>query len=379
MPVSAAQASIEVRRSILRTLGDPAAVAALPPGELDFTIRVVRRAKLLGRLAWRLRQAGLLEALPQTAIDALQGALATAEARTRVARWELNRIARALADEATLPLVAMKGCAYLLAGLPNAAGRLFADVDLLVPEASLPRVESRLVARGWRGKPLTPYDDNYYRLWTHELPPMVHVERAVEVDLHHNVLMRTARLKPDAALLLSQARAVPDSRFGVLAPVDMVLHAMVHLLHGGEMDDALRDLVDVDDLLRHYGQHEPGFWQQFWPRTLALDLARPAFYGLHYASRLLATPVPPPVLQAARAAAPPSPVLALMDMLVPLALFPRHPERHSRRTGLARLLLYLRSHWVRMPPLMLMRHLSYKFYLRYLRGMQKPATAAAEK
>jgi hypothetical protein len=31
----------------------------------------------------------------------------------------------------------------------------------------------------------------------------------------------------------------------------------------------------------------------------------------------------------------------------------------------ARWLLYLRAHWVRMPPLMLARHLSYKAYLRW--------------
>ena len=57
----------------------------------------------------------------------------------------------------------------------------------------------------------------------------------------------------------------------------------------------------------------------------------------------------------------------IMDRLVPYALFPQHPERPLFRANAARWLLYVRSHWVSMPPLMLLRHLAYKFYVRHLR------------
>jgi hypothetical protein len=132
------------------------------------------------------------------------------------------------------------------------------------------------------------------------------------------------------------------------------------------MDDALRELVDIDLLLRQFSTQEPHFWEGFWSRAEQLDLARPVFYGLRYASRLLGTPVPESVLMASRAGAPPAPVIWLMDRLVPAALFPQHPERHRSGTALARLALYIRSHWVRMPPLMLVSHLTYKFRVRYI-------------
>lgn len=363
-----------VRAHVVAALRDPASLTALAPGELDFTLRVLRRSRLLARIAWQLREQGLLERLPRQAQDALVGALATTEARARLARWELDRLAWALADLPDLPLVAMKGCAYLLAGTPNARGRLFADVDLLVPELRLTEIERQLSAHGWRAAELSPYDDNYYRLWTHELPPLTHAEREVEVDLHHNLVMRTSRFRSDPASLLAAARPVPGTRFQVLAPVDMTLHAIAHLLAGGELDDALRELVDIDNLLRHFGEQMPGFWQAFWPRARQLNLARPAFYGLRYAQLLLGTPVPEALRVAAREAAPGRTVLALMDRLVPRALLPQHPDQHSRRTDLARLLLFIRSHWLRMPPLMLMRHLSYKFYLRHLRRVPPPAS-----
>src|SRR5690606_15229998 len=128
------------------------------------------------------------------------------------------------------------------ADLPHANGRMFADVDLLVPEARLAEVEAKLQEHGWQSSALSAYDERYYREWTHELPPLTHAEREVEVDLHHNVLMRTARLHPDPRLMLAAARTVPGFGYlgmAVMAPIDMTLHAMAHLFYGGEMDDAL--------------------------------------------------------------------------------------------------------------------------------------------
>lgn len=367
------------RALLLAALADARQMVAWSAADLDLALRALRRARLLGQVANVLVNAGLLASLPLPARDALSSALIAAEARARLGRWELDRIAHALGEDLGQGIVAMKGCAYLLAGLPHAAGRMFADVDLLVPEARLAAVEARLNERGWHAAELSAYDERYYRNWTHELPPLTHEEREVEVDLHHNVLMRTARLHPDARLLLAAAQTPPvrastdhpgarQSVFRVLAPVDMTLHAMTHLFYGGEMDDALREVVDIDALLRYYGGCEPQFWQQFWPRALELDLARPAFYGLRYAQRLLGTPIPAWLLKASRAGGPRAPVLAAMDRLVPRALFPPHPERQERRTALARLLLYVRSHWVKMPPLMLTRHLAYKSYVRHFRA-----------
>jgi hypothetical protein len=359
--------------AILSALHDPAVLARLPPGELDFTLRVLRRARLLGRLAWHTRELRLLDHVSPQARQALLGALALAEARSRLARWELDRVAWALEDLDDLPLVAMKGSAYMLAGLPHAAGRFFADVDLLVPQSRLRDVEARLAARGWRAGELTPYDENYYRLWTHELPPLRHEEREVEVDLHHGIVMRTSRFWSDPAPLVAAARPVPGSRFSVLAPVDMTLHAIAHLFAGGEMDDALRELVDIDGLLTHYGREEPRFWDELWPRASRLGLQRPTFYALRYAARLLGTGVPADLMRAAARAAPPRPALGLMDRLVPRTLIPRHPDSPDRQAALARLMLFVRTHWVRMPPLMLARHLAYKFYVRRLRRLNRPA------
>ena len=52
---------------------------------------------------------------------------------------------------------------------------------------------------------------------------------------------------------------------------------------------------------------------------------------------------------------------------VPRALLPPYPQYPSLLTDTARLLLYMRSHWIRMPPWLLIYHLSYKFYATRIR------------
>ena len=365
------QRSDNVRRLLRRALNDPGSLRELDPRQLDLTLRLMRRAQLLGRLAAQLQRLDLLDAFAHPVPDMLFSAIAGAETRARVARWELDRLAWALHDGPETPLVLLKGCAYMLAGTPNAAGRSFGDVDLLIDESMLPSIESRLIDHGWLATTLSAYDEHYYRNWAHELPPLTHREREVELDLHHNILMRTARLKPSAAMLLGDARRLAGSRYSVLSPVDMCLHAMTHLLYSGEMESGLRELVDVADLLRHHGDKEPGFWSAFWPRAEKLDLARPAYYGLRYARSLLGAPVPDAVLAASASAAPPAPIGSLMDRLIPAVLFPPHPDESSRHIEVSRLLLLVRQHWLRMPPMMLARHLGYKAWLRFRE--RKPA------
>jgi hypothetical protein len=101
------------------------------------------------------------------------------------------------------------------------------------------------------------------------------------------------------------------------------------------------------------------------PAAVELGLVRPLYYALHDTSALLGTAVPDPVMAAAsRIGRPPAPVLAAMDPMVRRALL---PDLFGSRTiwwRFARLCLYIRSHWLRMPPLPLARHLLHKTWVR---------------
>lgn len=336
----------------------------------DLLLRVARSKRLLGRLESDIRRLELLEAIPARARDQLRAAGNLVRHRQTLLTWELDRILWAL-DGLDIPVVALKGVAYILAEVPAANGRFFADLDLLVPESRITDVEQRLLERGWLKKRLNPYDDRYYRVWMHEIPPLRHRERENEIDIHHRLLPRTSRLSFDPAPLFDRTRPVADSRARVLAPHDMVLHALVHLFLEGDPQEGLRlrDLVDVADLLDHFGS-EPGFWDGLAPRAEAFGLGRPLYYGVRFAQRLLECEIPESVIEATERWAPIRPQRVLMDYLVPLAILPGHPDHPRRRSALARWLLYVRAHWLRMPPWLLARHLAYKAWLR-VRGVPK--------
>jgi hypothetical protein len=344
------------------SLRDPGILDSLTVPEWDRLLRRARRAGVLSRLAV-LAQAKLTDnGLPERVRDHLLSAGLVAAHHERTIRWEVGRIRRALRPTGQR-FVLLKGAAYVIAGLPAGAGRLASDVDILVPKAKLDVVENALIGAGWEAMKLDPYDQRYYRRWMHELPPLRHATRKNVIDVHHTILPETARLRPDGSKLLASAVRI-DEEISVLAPEDMVLHTATHLFADGDLAGGLREVIDLDALLRHFGSTEREFWERLVPRSEELHLQRPLFYGLRVCGRLLRTPIPPGVVEAAKIGQPMWPATAVMDALADRALLP-DTEGNAWGTGAALWFLYLRSHWLRMPPWQLAQHLTRKTYRRW--------------
>lgn len=363
---------------IAAALTDTASLTGLSLRQWDLLIRQARRADVLARIAEKCQAAGVLPRLPAQARLHLESALVVADRQAREVRWEVRMIRDALA-ECDVPLLLLKGGAYALLGLEASRGRTMADIDILVPRDRLPDVETALLKRGWSTTITDAYDQRYYRTWMHELPPLRHIHRETSLDVHHAIAPLTARTRPDTAALWNSARRARADGidFMTLAPADLLLHSASHLFHEGEFEHAFRGLLDLDSLFRELGA-EAQFWQGLVPRAVQMQLARPLFYALRYSERLLRTPVPASAMEALRGHAgfgPSSLLLVVMDSLFLRALRPLHPSCSDSWSPLARGLLYLRSHWLRMPPLLLTLHLSRKA-LMALRPKPAPAQVA---
>jgi hypothetical protein len=208
-----------------------------------------------------------------------------------------------------------------------------------------------------------PHDQRYYRRWMHELPPMQHARRGTSIDVHHAILPETAPVRPDPDKLRASARPIAGQEgVATLSPVDMVLHSAVHLFFDGEFDKGLRDLVDLHRLLTQFGV-APGFWEALPARARELELGRPLFYALRYCPRLLGTVVPPAVQVAVSSEGPNPALLWLMDGLFGRALLPLHASCADAFGNVTRFALYVRGNWLRMPPLLLARHLFHKAFI----------------
>jgi hypothetical protein len=364
------------RSLLIEALVNPQGVTNYAPAKWNKLLRVARRAKLLAKLSHRIDRAGVTDQLQPRIADALYSAKIVAEQHNRLVQWETNRISRALL-ETNIDFVLLKGGAYVVANLPPAQGRLVSDVDIMVPKKQINEVETALANAGWTPMNLDSYDQRYYRQWMHELPPLRHPARNTVIDVHHTILPESGRLHPDPDKLFDQAHppiatdsktesATNLSRALVLSPADMVLHSAAHLFQDGDLAGDLRDLIDLDELLTHFGATEKNFWETLVSRGVEMDLHRPLYYALRFTSRLLGTDIPKDVLKNSETCGKPNMIsAALMDQLATRALIPDSDDRNAIGAEAARWLLYVRSHWLRMPPLLLGQHLLRKALRRF--------------
>ncbi len=318
---------------LVRALRDPATAADVAPAEWQAVVAGARAELLLGPLAARVEST----ALPPRVRAILADATRTAEQGRIAALWEAQAVRRALAPLG-VPVVLLKGTAFVAAGLEAGRGRSVGDTDILVPRTALDAVEAALLAAGWEWVKPDPYDDDYYRRWMHELPPLIHRERDRMVDVHHTILPLTARIAPDAAALLADAAPLGGG-FHVLSPADMICHGAAHLFADGDLSGGLRNLWDLHCLLGEFGTdglqaraERHGLWDQ-------------VHRAARLANDLLGTSIP----EGWR-------VRDFADPLFRRRLLARDGWGRGTRPA-TRFAFYLRSHWMRMPPPMLARHL----------------------
>jgi hypothetical protein len=136
------------------------------------------------------------------------------------------------------------------------------------------------------------------------------------------------------------------------------------LFQEGEIAGGLGGLVDFGELSRHFGR-DPDFRRQLVPDAVELGLVRPLYYALHYASELLGTTVPDPVMaEESRVGRPSASVLAAMD---PMMRRPLLPDLFGSRTPWSRVAPLVPLHSVALAAraaLPLARYLLHKAWVR---------------
>lgn len=349
----------------LQALRDPALTLNWSLVRWEYVIRLARRLRLLGRLAERVEQAGLTAQVPAPAARHLVAEMRLSRSRTAAMKWVLERVDTALGD-APYSRVLLKGAAYVAQELPIAPGRLPSDVDILIPLQHLADAQSRLLRSGWAETEMDAHDQRYYREWSHELPPMRHPMHALELDVHHNILPPVARIHVDAAPLIARLQASHLPRWQVLHPVDQTLHSAAHLFTDSEPRDRLRDLVDLDGLMRHFGR-DAAYWSELPARARELGLSEPLALALHFVERWLQTPVPDVVRKSAQESGPSASSRFWLHPMLASALTPAEPDGGTRVwQDLAAQGLLVRYHYLRMPLRLLLPHIWHKAVVRRL-------------
>ena len=322
-------------------LRDPKRARTLSADLWNAVLTIARGELLLGTLAHRLEGVPVPDAVAQILSD---GRVDADNAR-RGALFEATMTARALAATGA-PIVLLKGTAYAAANLNAGIGRHIGDTDILVPKDALAAVESALLNSGWEWVKDDPYDHAYYTRWMHELPPLIHKGRDRMADVHHTILPLTHRLTPHADALLNGAQPLAGmAGLSILSPADMVCHCAAHLIADGDLAGGMRNLWDFHSLCEEFAAADPDFWSALRFRAGVHNLCRPVERAARLAHALYGTEVPAEQRR-----------LTITDRWFLTCLTARDSFGRDGRWGV-RFAFYLRSHWMRMPPMMLARHL----------------------
>ncbi len=375
---------------LVKALRSPDGLGGLIADDWTALLTMARAEQLIGTLAHRLSG----QDVPGVVAAILDDARANAEYQRRTALWEADCARRALSGYPG-KVVLMKGTAYVSADLVAGQGRHIGDLDIMVARDDLPRVEALLLTKGgWEWVKEDAYDDAYYRDHMHELPPMIHKERDRMIDVHHTILPLTARPMPDAAAMLMDAKSLADlssylseqnshpelisgsylstlkeskilkqvqhdhsnslhpstgsgltDGLSIFSPTDMAIHCAAHLIADGDLAGGLRNLWDMHCLLTEFSAADPGYFDQLKSRAQHHQLWPAVHRAARLAFQLYGTDIPKQWRG-----------WNSKDKWYIMRLTARDQWGRSSRKPI-QLIFYIRSHWLRMPPLMLMRHL----------------------
>lgn len=308
-----------------------------------------------------------------TALHVIENATRRAALDARMTRFEIDRVARAVTqarsvlDEeqagglaSTRPstgsrIVLIKGGAYVALDSEAGAGRRLSDLDILVSEEGLASIETGLLSAGWAfdEKTHNPYDQAYYRAQMHELPPMRHKSRRTLLDVHFRLMPRRARYQLDHETMMQSANQLSSRPLMVLAGDDAVIYAAAHAFLDGSFETPLRSLLELHTLTKDHTQLDI---QRLYARTREV--------GGAVAVSIMAT-----LLAAYFGAHTPFSV-SLDTGVVPkankglVAIFKMRAALKRRYLWPAKLVLWVRGHWLRAPFANMVKHLAVKVLRR---------------
>ncbi|MEH6648981.1 MAG: nucleotidyltransferase family protein [Motiliproteus sp.] len=332
-----------------RVLNNPCSAREFSLNDWDLLVQQGYCSSLLARVKAQLDDQTV--SIPSRVNIHLTSAQIRATAHSDDVRIEIEAIIKALKPAGITP-VFLKGAAYVLAGDSASSGRLFSDVDIFIPKTQLGAAEQFLKWQGWQPEQLDAYDEHYYREWMHEIPALIHQQRGTALDVHHNLLPLIGRIKIDASLLQQTVTAGQLT----LPAEDRLIHSATHLFCSGEFESGFRDLSDLNLMIREFGQ-EKDFWDKLLKRTAQLGVGRLLYYALRYCDHHFSSPIPDGALRQIGRYAPNPLTLKLMDWMFDRALIPHHSSCNKPFSSLGRILLLIRSHWLKMPLITLIPHL----------------------
>lgn len=354
----------------ISVLKEPASVKGLTIAQWEPLLFVLKTSRLEAYLAFTLHGSDIWCDLPAKVRHHLSAAMVYAQRQSEQVNHEGLEIHELLTAQGITP-VFLKGAAYIVAQTINAKGRLCSDIDLLVKQDTLSVSERTLLDNFWYHKSITDYDDKYYREYAHEIPPLYHLTRGTVLDLHHNLFLPISGKAPPLEQFWAGITC-HDNGLYTLAPPAMFMHSVIHLMLNEEVVYGFRDIIDLKCLAEQYGDEL--FWQEVSTFARQSQFDKELNVVITLLNRWFDTGISLP----SDSRSGDSFRLSLLTQIYKYALIPEHPVLNSARFKLARFLVFIRGHSIKMPARILIKHFSIKMWLGIRNWVRGDKTADAK-
>jgi len=211
--------------------------------------------------------------VPPDVMDSLKKAYHGNVARNMYLYSELERILTAL-NEKDIDVMALKGAALARTVYGDIGLRVMGDIDLLVKKECLPRVKEIMPALNYgahrHSKPEEWYTANHFHL-----PPYVHNEKQIVVEIHWKVAQDSLGINVDKWWGSANETRLRDTRVLTPSPEDMILHLCVSMYHGNYNKAALRGLCDIAATVQYFSKEINR--DRFHDIVSKCEIARPVY------------------------------------------------------------------------------------------------------
>ena len=359
-------------------LQQPKRIMTLSTPEWNLLLGQLRTSQLTLYFYAAMEKNALTEHIPSKIYRYINAEQRKVAFQRRQVNYELEKINNAL-QQLDIKATYLKGAAYLIADLPIANCRIFSDIDILVDQTSLDKAERALKLIGFASQKTDDYDQQYYRQYMHEIPPMQHVTRGTVVDVHHNILPVCTYKPIDISLFSTKKVAFKkankqEQTLAVFSSSAMYLHCAIHLFHEGDFDKGLRDLADLAIMFTEFSNNSDDFEPQLISLAQQSNQQKSLFFALRYINKIFSTPLNDDCQQFVDEFAANYRYSRLSDFIFLNILSPYHPSCENSKVKFARLLAYIRGHLLRMPLRLLLPHLIRKFFAQITASNDKSTT-----
>jgi hypothetical protein len=334
-------------------------VTSIDVFQWQYIIQVLRESNLLAACYARFDQADKLHLLPDFAYKHMSAAYVYSQRQTKQVLFESERITTILQNVNITP-VFLKGANYTLRNSRNAPGRVYSDIDVLVNKNEIECAEKSLNENGWRSKVMTQYDDQYYRKWSHEIPPMFNVHSGTVIDLHHNIVPPISGRKPELSQLTQHAE-VTENGCTVLSIEATILHSAVHLTLNEDVTNGYRDILDISILIKDH--HSEKFWSLLLDLSAQTKFSYELFISLQLCEKIAGINVPDYVWEHSIF----EPITDIQKWFINhvfyYSVLPHSTFVQSKRHKFAIFCIFIRGHLKKMPLRVLVPHIISKIFL----------------